>query len=151
MGVRYSCPLQTLVISLLLFLVSTFFFSRTRGVRLIQILRHTGPSVSIEKLVLPCHARCAFSLPCCNGHNLPFNFYLYKIGSIKNLCCSACGHPPPNPSHFILPCPATDSWRRSLFADSVSLYDLWSRLWRIARPMGFHGLLPCSHSLEEVG
>ena len=41
--------------------------------------------------------------------------------------------------------------RRSLFGDSLSLYDLWSRLWGVARLLGLNGFPPCSHSSEEVG
>ena len=33
-----------------------------------------------------------------------------------------------------------DSLRRSLFGDSLSLYDLWSRPWGVSRILGPHGL-----------
>ena len=39
---RYSCPLQSLVVSLLLSLASTLVFSRTGGVLSHRIVRHTG-------------------------------------------------------------------------------------------------------------
>ena len=85
------------------------------------------PSISTEKLVLPRHARCVLSRLRCNGHSLLLGSYLSRIGRIENSSCSACGHPSQDISHLILHCPASDSLRRSLFGDSLSLYDLWSR------------------------
>ena len=85
------------------------------------------PSISTGKLVLPRHARCVLSNLRCNGHSLLLGFYLSRIGRIENPSCSACGHSSQNTSHLILHCPATDSLRRSLFGDSSSFYDLWSR------------------------
>ena len=41
-------------------------------------------SVSTKELVLPRHARCAFSRLCCNGHSLLLSSYLIKIGRIEN-------------------------------------------------------------------
>ena len=85
------------------------------------------PSISTEELVLPRHARCVLSRLRCNGHSLLLSFYLSRIGRIDNLSCSACGHSSQDVSHLILHGPATDSLRRSLFGDSLSLFDFWSR------------------------
>ena len=109
------------------------------------------PSISTEELVLPRHARCVLSRLRCNGHSLLLGSYLSRIGRIENPSCSACGHPSQDISHLILHCPATDSLRRSLFGDSLSLYDLWSRPWGVARLLGLHGLPPCPHPSEGVG
>ena len=109
------------------------------------------PSISTEELVLPRHARCVLSRLCCNGHSLLLGSYFSRIVRIENPSCSACGHPSQDISHLILHCPATDSLRRSLFGDSLSLYDLWSRPWGVARLLGLHGLPPCPHSSEGVG
>ena len=79
------------------------------------------PSISTEELVLPRHARCVLSRLRCNGHNLLLGSYLSRIGRIENTSCSACGHSLQDTSHLILHCPATDSLRRSLFGDSLSL------------------------------
>ena len=79
------------------------------------------PSISTEELVLPRHARCVLSRLHCNGHSLLLGSYLSRIGRIENPSCSACGHPSQDISHLILYCPATDSLRRSLFGDSLSL------------------------------
>ena len=87
----------------------------------------------------------------CNGHSLLLGSYLSRIGRIEYPSCSACGHSSQDTSHLILHCPATDSLRCSLFGDSVSLYDLWSRPWRIARLLGLHGLPPCPHPSEGFG
>ena len=109
------------------------------------------PSISTEELVLPRHARCVLSRLRCNGHSLLLGSYLSRIGRIENSSCSACGHPSQDISHLILHCPPTDSLRRSLFGDSLSLYDLWSRPWGVARLLGLHGLPPCLHPSEGVG
>ena len=109
------------------------------------------PLISIEELVLPRHVRCVLSRLRCNRHSLLFDSYLSRIGRTENPSCSACGHSSQDTSHLILHCPATDSLRRSLFGDSLSLYDLWSRSWGVARLLGLHGLLPCPHPSEGVG
>ena len=108
------------------------------------------PSISTEELVLPCHARCVLFCLCCNGHSLLLGSYLTRIGRIENPCCSVCGHLSQDTSHLIVHCPATDSLRRSLFGNSLSLYDLWSRPWGVAWLLWLHGLLPCLHPSEGV-
>ena len=109
-------------------------------------------SISTEELVLPRHARCVLSLHLrCNGHSLLLDSYLSRIGKIENPSCSDCGHSSQDTSHLILHCQATDSLRRSLFGDSLSLYDLWSRPWGVARLLRLHGLPPCPHPSEGVG
>ena len=101
------------------------------------------PSISTEELVL--------SRLRCNGHSLLLGSYLSRIGRTENPSCSACGHSSQDTSHLIVHCPATDSLRRSLFGDSLCLYDLWSRSWGVARLLGFRGLPPCPHPSEGVG
>ena len=149
---RYLRPLQSLVVFLLLPLVPTLVFSLTGGVLSHQnSLTHRFPSISTEELVLPCHARCVLSRLRCNGHSLLLGSYLSRIGRIENSSCSACGHSSQDNSYLILYCPVTDSLRRSLFGDSLSLYDLWSRPWVVSRLQVFHGLPPCPHPSEGVG
>ena len=109
------------------------------------------PSISTEELVLPLYARCVLSRLRCNGHSLLLSSYLSKIGRMKNPCCSACGHSSQDISHLIPHYPATDFLRRSLFGDPLSLYDLWSRPWTVARLLGLDGLSPCPHPSEGVG
>ena len=89
------------------------------------------PSISIEELVLPRHARCVRSRFPCNGHSLLLSSCLSGIGRIENPSCSACGHSSQDISHLILHCLAMDSLRRSVFGDSLSLYDLRSRPWEL--------------------
>ena len=108
------------------------------------------PSIYSEEPVLPRHARCVLFRLSCNGHSLLLVFYLSRIGRIESPSCSACRHSSQDVSHLILHCPATDSLRRSLFGDSLSLYDLWSRPWRVARLLGLHDLPPCLHTSEGV-
>ena len=52
------------------------------------------PTISIEVLVLPRHARCVLSRFCCNGHSLLLSSYQSRIGRIENPSCNACGHSP---------------------------------------------------------
>ena len=79
------------------------------------------PSISTEELVLPRHARCVLSRLRCNGLSLLLGSYLSRIGRIENPSCSTCGHSSQDISHLIVHCSATNSLRRSLFGDSVSL------------------------------
>ena len=108
-------------------------------------------SISTEELVLPRHAHCFLPCLCCNGLSLHIGSYLSRIGRIENSSRCACGHPSQDISHLILHCPATDSLRRSLFGDSLFLYDIWSRPWGISWLLGLHGLPPCPHPSEGVG
>ena len=109
------------------------------------------PSVYTEELVLPRHARCALSRLCCNGQNVLLSFYLSRIGRIKNHPCSACGHLFQDTPHLILHCPATDSLRRLILGDSLSLYNFWSWSRRAARFLGDYGLPPCPISRKGSG
>ena len=101
------------------------------------------PSISTEKSVLPRHARCVLSHLRCYGHSLLLRSYPSRIARIENSSCSACGHSSQDTSDLILHCLATDSLRRSLFGDSLSLYDLWSRPWGVAQLLGLYGLPLC--------
>ena len=114
------------------------------------------PLISTEELVLPRHARCVLSRLRCIGHSLLLSSYLSRIGRTENPSCSACGHSSQDISHLILHCLATDSLRRSLFGDSLSLYDLWFRSWGAVRLLGLHGLPPTtffrtmSHQQQQI-
>ena len=67
-GKRYTCPLQSLVIFLLLSLVSTLlFFSDWRRTVSSKFFDTQVPSISNEELVLLRHTRCALSCLRCNG------------------------------------------------------------------------------------
>ena len=102
------------------------------------------PSIFTEELTLPGHARCALCRLRCDGHSLLLGSYVSRTDRIENPSCSACGHPPQDTSHLILHCPATGS------LVTLSLYDLWSRPWGVARLLGLHGLPPCPHPSEGV-
>ena len=101
------------------------------------------PSIFTEEFVLPRHVRCVLSRLRCNGHSLLLGFYLSRIGRTENPSCSACRHSSQDTSHLIMHCPATDSLRRSLFGDSLSLYDIWSRPWEL---LGFWGSMVFRHA-----
>ena len=127
-GERYLRPPQSLVVSLLLSLVSTLVLSRTEGVLSHRnSLTHRFPRFpprNLCSLVMLAVSSLVFAA---TDTAFPLGFYLSRIGRIENPSYSACGHLSQDISHLILHCPATDSLRRSLFGDSLSLYDLWSR------------------------
>ena len=127
------------------------FFSDWRRTVSSKLFDTQVPSISIEELVLPRHARCALSRLRCDGHSLFLGCYLSRIGRIENPSYSVCGHSFQNTSHLILHCRTTNSLRRSLFGDSLSLYDLLSEPWRVSRLLGLHGFPPCPHPSEGVG
>ena len=109
------------------------------------------PWISTDELVLPRHAGCVLYRLCSNGHSLLLGSYLSRIDRIENPSCNGCGHSSQDISHLILHCPAMDSLRCSLFGDSLSLYDLWSRPWRVAQLLGPHGLPPCLDPSKGIG
>ena len=147
-GERYLCPCSLFP---LISCIHSCLFSDWRHTVSSKFFDTQVSSIFIEILVLPCHARCALSPVRCNGHSLLLGSYLSRIGKIENPSCSTCEQSSQDTSHLILHCPATDSLRRSLFGDSLSLYDLWSRPWGVARLEGLHGLLPCPHPSEGIG
>ena len=108
-------------------------------------------SISTEELVLSRHACCALSRLRCKGHSLLLISCLSRIIRILNPSCSACGHSSQDTSYLILHCLTTDSLRRSLFGDFLSLYDLWSRPWKVGRLLGLHGLAPCPIPRKGLG
>ena len=126
-------------------------FSRTGGV-----LPH-GSSLTHRSPRFPPRNLCTlvmlavFSRLRCNGHSLLLGSYYSRISRIENPSCSACGHSSQDTSHLILHRPATESLRYSLFSNSLSLYGLWSRPWRVARLLGLHGYPPCPHPSQGVG
>ena len=101
--------------------------------------------------MLPRHTRCNLSRLHCNGHRLLLSSYLFRIGRIENFSCSACGHLSQDTTHLILHCSPKDSLRRSLFSDSLSLYNLWSRPWGVSKLLGLYILPPFPHPSKEVG
>ena len=131
--------------------IHSCLFSDWRRTVSSKIFNTQVPSIPTEELMLSRHARCVLSRLCCNGHSFVLGSYLSRIGRIENPSSSACGHSSQDVSHLILHCPAMDSLRRSLFGDSLSLYDLWSRTWGVTRLLGLHGLPPCPHPSEGVG
>ena len=105
--------------------IHSYLFSDWRRIFSSKFFDTQVPSISIEELVLPRHARCVLSRFCCNGHSLLLSSYLCRIGRIENPFCNACGHSSHDISHLILRCLATGSLRRSLFWRlSVSLRPL---------------------------
>ena len=149
-GERYLRPLQSLVVSPLISRICSCLISDWRHTVSSKLFDPQVSSISTEELVLPRHARYVLSRLRCNGHSLLLGSYLSRIGRIENPSCSTCGHLSQDTSHLILHCPATDSLRRSLIGNSVSLRPLVQAL-GICSASGLHGLLPCPHPLEGCG
>ena len=131
--------------------IHSFLFSNWRRTVSLKFYNTQALSISTGELVLPRHARCVLSRHCCNGHTLLLNSYLFRIGRIESPSCSVCRHPSQNNSHLILQCPTADSLRRSLFGDSLSLYDQWSRHLGVSRLPGRPWPSAMPHPSEGVG
>ena len=76
---------------------------------------------------------CELSRLRCHGHSLLLSSYLNRISRKQNSACSACGHPLQDLNHLLLDCPASEPLRKSIFGSSLSILDLWSRPWGVAR------------------
>ena len=137
-GEHYLRLVQSLVVSLLLCLVSTLVFSRTGGALFHQnSLTHRSSRFPMRNL---CSSSCSLILSLVDAakHTAFFHVFI-SLGLAENPSCCACGHSSRGTSHLILHCSATESLRRLLFGDSLFLYDLLSRFWRIALLQGLHG------------
>ena len=115
----------SLVVSLFSYLSYPLFsFDGLEAYCLIEILRHTGFIDFHRGTCAPTsRSLCALCLRS-NGHSLLLSSYLSRIGRIENLSCNACGHSSQGTFHLIVHCPATDSLRRSLFCNFLSLRPL---------------------------
>ena len=109
------------------------------------------PEVSSEEHLLSLPICCELSRLCCHGHSLLLSSYLHRINRKENSACSACGHPLQDLNHLLLNCPASEPLRKSIFGFSLSILDLWSRHWGVARLLGLHGVPPRPHLSEGVG
>ena len=147
-GTCYLCSLQSPVVCLLLSLVFTFVFSRTEGV-----LSHVNSSTHrfprfppknlcfLVMLAVSSLVFAATDIPSCRD--------LISLGLAKSRILPAAPADTRPRTPLISFC--TISLRRSFFGDSLSRYDLWSRLWGVARLLGLHSLPPCPHPSEGVG
>ena len=109
------------------------------------------PEVSSDELLLSRSMRSGLSRLCCHGHSLLLSSYLHRISRKENSDCSACGHPLQDLNHLLLDCPASEPLCRSIFGSSLSILDLWSRPWGVARLLGLRRVPPRPHPSEGVG
>ena len=114
-------------------------------------LNFQDPEFSSEELLLFRPIRCELSRLCCHSHSLLLSSYLHRISRKENSACSACGHPIQNLNHLLLDCPASKPLRKSIFGSSLSILDLWSRPWGVARLLGLRGVPPRPHPSEGIG
>ena len=146
-GERYLCPLQSLVVSLLLPLVSTLVFSQTGGV-----LSHLN-SLTHRFSRFPPRNLCSlvtlavFSLVYA-ATGTAFCEVLISLGLAESRILPAAPVDTRPKTPLISFCTVQPrTLRRSLCGDSLSLYDHWG----VSRLLGFHGLPPCPHPSEGVG
>ena len=112
----------------------------------------TTNSFSISRGAYSPLLRSLCSLPLrCNGHSTLLNSYLHRVGRAQTPLCSNCGSEPQDLSHLVLDCPVLDPLRRAIFSHTLSLLDLWSHPWGVARLLGFRGVDPRPHPQEWVG
>ena len=104
------CRLQSLVVSLISRIHPSLFSDWRRTVSS-KFFVPQVPSISIEECI-------ALARLCCNGHSLLLNSYSISLRLAESSIFPAA---PADTSHLILHYPATDSLRRSLFGDSLSL------------------------------
>ena len=108
------------------------------------------PEVSSEELLLSRSIRSELSRLRCHGHSLLLSSYLHRISRKENSDCSACGHPLQDLNHLLLDCPASEPLLKSIFCSSLSILDLWSRPWGVARLLGLRGVPLRPHPSEGV-
>ena len=108
------------------------------------------PEVFSEELLLSRPIRCELSPLRCHGHSFLLSSYLHRISRKENSACSACGHPLQDLNH-LLDCPASEPLRKSIFGYSLSILDLWTRPWGVARLLGLRRVPPRPHPSEGVG
>ena len=72
----------------------------------------------------------------CHGHSLLLSSYLHRISRKENSVCSARGHFLQDLNHLLLDRPASEPLRKAIFGSSLSILDLWSRPWGVARLLG---------------
>ena len=109
------------------------------------------PEVFLKELLLSGFIRCELSRLRCHGHSLLLSSYLHRISRKENSANSACGHPLQDLNHLLLDCPASEPLCKSIFGSSLSILDLWSKPWGVARLLGFRGAPPRPHPSEGVG
>ena len=110
-----------------------------------------SPRSLFERTFFSRSIRSELSRLCCHGHSLFLSSNLHRISRKENSACSACGHPLQDLNHLLLDCPASEPLRKSIFGSSLSILDLWSRPWGVARLLGLHGVPPRPHPSEGVG
>ena len=150
---RYLRPLQSLVVSLLLSLVSTLVFSRTGGVLSHQSsLTRRFPLFSHRGTCAPSSCSlCPLSRLRCNGHSLLLVLISLELAESRILPAAPVDTRPMTPLISFCTVLLRTLCAAHSFGDSLSLYDLWSRPWRVARLLGLHGHPPCPHPSEGVG
>ena len=147
---HYSCPLQSLVVSIL-FLLSTLLFSRTGGVLFhLNSLTQRFPRFLLKNLC-SLVTFAVFSLVFAATDTVDRKILiLLRLAELRILLAAPADTCSKTPliSFCIV---QLRTLRRSILGNSLSLYDLWSRPWGVARLLGLYGFPLCPHPSERVG
>ena len=148
---RYLRPPQSLVVSLLLPFVSNLLFSRTGGVGShLNSSTHRFPQFPPRNLCFLI-TLAVFSLVYTATDTVYCEAFI-SSGLTESRILPAAPADTLSRIPLISFCTVQlQTLRRSLFGDSLSLYDLWSRPYEVARLLGLHGHPPCPHPSEGVG
>ena len=114
-------------------------------------MNHQVPKFIWEELLLSRPIRCELSRLRCHGHSLLLSSYFHRISRKENSACNACGHPLQDLNHHLLDCPDSKPLRKSIFGSSLSILNLWSRRWDVARLLSLRGVPPRPHPSEGIG
>ena len=145
---RYLRPLQSLVVSLLLSIVSTLVFSRNGGVLShLNSLTHRLPRFSPRNLCsLVTHAVLSLVYA---ATDTAFCQALISLGLTESRILSAAPADTRPRTPLISFC--TVQLRTLCAAHSLLFYDLWSRPWGVAQLLGLYNFPPCPYPSKEVG
>ena len=111
-------------------------------------MNHQVPEVSLEELLLPRPIRCELSRVFATMATV--FFYLHRISRKENSACSACDtlhRASIISSSTVLPLNPFVN----LSLAPLSIFNLWSSPWGVARLLGLRGVPPCPQPSEGVG
>ena len=114
-------------------------------------LNYQVHEVSSEKLLLSRPIYCELSRLRCLGHSLLLSSCLHRISLKEISAFGACRLPLQDLNHLLLDCPASEPLRKFIFGSSLSILDLWSRPWGVARLMGFCRVPPRPIPRKRLG
>ena len=135
------CPLPTVIAK-----IRYFQYHDWRRHIFHSYLNYQVSKVCLKELLLSRPIPCELYRLRCHGHSFLLSSYLHRISRKENFACNACGHPLQDLNHLLLDCPASEPLPKSTFGSSLSIFDLRSRPWGVARLLRLHGVPPRPHT-----